>query len=113
MTLACLDISSKKSCLYRLFIYHFKAHTISNKLVLKISAQKKGKKSYDSSNMCSNFFVVSGIVPLVGYFTAPLSFLVDGPNGPHIFSYFFSAQYLGQPTSQLVIKGCTKQSKTK
>ena len=28
-----LDISSKKMCLYRLFIYHFKAHTISNKLV--------------------------------------------------------------------------------
>ena len=28
-----LDISSKKRCLYRLFIYHFKAHTISNKLV--------------------------------------------------------------------------------
>ena len=33
VTLACLDISSKKMCLYRLFIYHFKAHTISNKLV--------------------------------------------------------------------------------
>ena len=33
VTLACLDISSKKKCLYRLFIYHFKAHTISNKLV--------------------------------------------------------------------------------
>ena len=63
MTLACLDISSKKSCLYRLFIYHFKAHTITNKLVLKMSAQNKGEKSYDSSNMCSNFFVVSGIVP--------------------------------------------------
>ena len=31
--LACFDISSKKRCLYRLFIYHFKAHTISNKLV--------------------------------------------------------------------------------
>ncbi len=28
-----LDISSKKMCLYRLFIYHFKAHTIRNKLV--------------------------------------------------------------------------------
>ena len=33
VTLACLDISFKKMCLYRLFIYHFKAHTISNKLV--------------------------------------------------------------------------------
>ena len=33
VTLACLDISSKKKCLYRLLIYHFKAHTISNKLV--------------------------------------------------------------------------------
>ena len=48
MTLACLDISSKKRCLYRLFIYHFKAHTISNKLVSKVFAQKKGEKSYDS-----------------------------------------------------------------
>ena len=55
VTLACFDISSKKRCLYRLCTYHFKAHTISNKLVLKISAQKKGKKSYDSSNMCSIF----------------------------------------------------------
>ena len=36
-------------------MYHFKAHTISNKLVSKVSAQKKGGKSYDSSNMCSNF----------------------------------------------------------
>ena len=33
VTLACFDISSKKRCLYRLFIYHFKANTISNKLV--------------------------------------------------------------------------------
>ena len=41
VTLACLDISSKKRCLYRLFIYHFKAHTISNKLVSKVFAQKK------------------------------------------------------------------------
>ena len=48
MTLACLDISSKKKCLYRLFIYHFKAHTISNKLVSKVFVQKKGEKSYDS-----------------------------------------------------------------
>ena len=55
MTLACLDISSKKRCLLRLFTYHFKAHTISNKLVSKVFAQKKGEKSYDSSNMCSNF----------------------------------------------------------
>ena len=31
-TLASLDISTKKSCLYRLFTY-LKAHTISNKLV--------------------------------------------------------------------------------
>ena len=56
MTLACLDISSKKRCLYRLFIYHFKAHTISNKLVLKISAQKKGGKSYDSYKYVFKFF---------------------------------------------------------
>ena len=26
---------------------HLKAHTISNKLVSKVSAQKKGEKSYD------------------------------------------------------------------
>ena len=30
------------------FTYHRKAHTISNKLVSKESAQKKGGKSYDS-----------------------------------------------------------------
>ena len=39
---------SKKRCLYRLFIYHFKAHTISNKLVSKVFAQKREEKSYDS-----------------------------------------------------------------
>ena len=48
MILACLDISSKKRCLERLFTYHLKAHTISNKLVSKVFAQKKGEKSYDS-----------------------------------------------------------------
>ena len=52
----------------RLFTYHLKAHTISNKLVSKVFAQKKrggggGGGSYDSSNMCSNFGLVSGIVP--------------------------------------------------
>ena len=31
------------------------SHTISNKLVSKVFAQKKGEKSYDSSNMCSDF----------------------------------------------------------
>ena len=36
MTLACLDISSKKRCLWRLFTYHLKAHTISNKLVSNV-----------------------------------------------------------------------------
>ena len=30
------------------FTYHLKAHKISNKLVSKVSAQKKGGKSYDS-----------------------------------------------------------------
>ena len=48
VTLAWLDISSKKRCLQRLFISHFKAHTISNKLVSKVFAQKQGGKSYDS-----------------------------------------------------------------
>ena len=51
--LACLDISSKKRCLERHFTYHLKAHTVSNKLVIKVSAQKKGGGgggggSYDS-----------------------------------------------------------------
>ena len=55
----CLDLSSKKRCLLRLFTYHLKAHTISNKVVLKVFAQKKGGKSYDSSNMCSNFGQIS------------------------------------------------------
>ena len=32
----------------RLFTYHLKAHTISNKLVSKVFAQKKGGESYDS-----------------------------------------------------------------
>ena len=44
-----LDVSSKKRCLERHFTY-LKAHTISNKLVIKVSAQKKegGGGSYDS-----------------------------------------------------------------
>ena len=54
MTLACLNISSKKKCLKRLFTYHLKAHKISNKLVIKVSAQKKGEKVMTATNMCSN-----------------------------------------------------------
>ena len=46
--LACFDISSKKRFLYRYFTYHLKVHTISNKMVPKVSAQKKGEESYDS-----------------------------------------------------------------
>ena len=56
VTLAFLDISSKKRCLYRLFIYHFKAHTISNKLVSKVFAQKKGGKSYGSYKYVFKFW---------------------------------------------------------
>ena len=37
------------------FTYHLKAHTLSNKLVSIVFAQKKGGTSYDSSNMCSDF----------------------------------------------------------
>ena len=48
-------ISSKKRCLYRLFIYHFKAHTISNKLVSKYLHRRKGKQVMTATNMCSNF----------------------------------------------------------
>ena len=67
VTLACLDLSSKKRGLYRLFTYHRKAHTISNKLVSKVFAQKKGGRSYDRSHMYSNFgqiSVASGVVLL-------------------------------------------------
>ena len=39
----------------RVWIYHFKAHTISNKLVSKISAQKKGKKVM-TAQICVTFF---------------------------------------------------------
>ncbi len=62
MTLAFLDISSKKRCLLRLFTYHFKAHTISNKLVSKVFAQKNGEKGMTATNMCSNI-EVSGVAP--------------------------------------------------
>ena len=55
VTLACLAISSKKKCLQRLFTYHLKAHTISNKLVIEVSAQKKRGKVMTATNMCSNF----------------------------------------------------------
>ena len=38
------------------FIYHFKAHTISNKLVSKVFAQKKGGESYDSYKYVFKFW---------------------------------------------------------
>ena len=75
VTLACLDISSKKRCLYRLFIYHFKAHTISNKLVSKVFAQKKGKKSYNSSKYVFNFWWFQVSSPLKTVFNMKLTFL--------------------------------------
>ena len=62
MTLACLDISSKKRCLERLFTYHLKAHTLSNKLVSKVFAQKKGGEVL-TAQICVQISVVSGIVP--------------------------------------------------
>ena len=39
------------------------AHTISNKLVIKVSAKKKGGKSYDSYKLCVQISEVSGVVP--------------------------------------------------
>ena len=36
---------------YRDISHIIKAHTISNKLISKLSAQKKGGKSYDATNM--------------------------------------------------------------
>ena len=63
VTLACLDISSKKRCLSTLFTYHLKAHTISNKLVIKVSAQKKGRKKLWQLQICVQISVVNGIFP--------------------------------------------------
>ena len=40
---------------YRDISHHLKAHTISNKLVIKVSAQKKGGGVMTATNMCSNF----------------------------------------------------------
>ena len=74
-----LHVSSKKRCQWRLFTYHLKAHAISNKLVSKVSTQKKGGgEVMTATNMCSNFggFRCSQVVfvvlevdswPLVGY----------------------------------------------
>ena len=45
-------------------MYHFKAHTISNKLVSKVFAQKKGGKSYAATNMCYNFVGFRSSPPL-------------------------------------------------
>ena len=61
VTLSFLNISSKKRSLKRYFTYHLKAHTISNKMVSKVSAQKKGGKSYDCYK-CVQISVVSGSV---------------------------------------------------
>ena len=56
MTLACLDISSKKRCLLRLFTYDLKAHTISNKILSNVFAtDEKEKKVMTATNTCSNF----------------------------------------------------------
>ena len=44
-------------------MYHLKAHTISNKLVSKVSAQKKGEKSYDSYKYVFKFRWFRGVVP--------------------------------------------------
>ena len=55
MTLVFLDISLRKGAYRDFFIYHLKAHTISNKLVSKLFAQKKGKNVMTATNMFSNF----------------------------------------------------------
>ena len=44
---------------YRDISFHLKAHTISNKLVSKVSAQKKGEKVMAATN----YVFESGIVP--------------------------------------------------
>ena len=57
----------RKGAYIDFFIYHFKAHTISNKLISKIFAQKKGEKSYDSYKYVFKFrwFQVSSTLKLV------------------------------------------------
>ena len=42
--------------------YHLKAHTISNKLVSKVFAQKKGEKKLWQLQICVQISVVSGVV---------------------------------------------------
>ena len=67
MTLAFLHVSSKKRCLYRDFLNIILNHTISNKLVSKVSAQKKGGGGGEvktAINMCSNFGGFRGSPPL-------------------------------------------------
>ena len=64
VTHACFNISSKKRCLQRHFTYDLKAHTISNMLVIKVSAQKKGKKVMTTTNMCSNFGGLCSSLPI-------------------------------------------------
>ena len=58
------DVSSKKRCLYRHLTYHLKAHTISNKLVTKVSAQKKWGESYDSYKYVFKFLLFRAYSPL-------------------------------------------------
>ena len=53
-----------RKCAYRDFLH--KAHTISNKLVPKVSAQKKGGKSYDSYKYVFKFRWFQALSPLAG-----------------------------------------------
>ena len=43
-------------CILKYFTYHLKAHSISNKLVSKVSAQKKGGNAYDSFKYVFKFW---------------------------------------------------------
>ena len=53
--------------------YHLKAHTISNKLVSKVSAQKKGGKVM-TAQVCVQILVVTGAVPpIVGNIAAAMT----------------------------------------
>ena len=130
MTLACLGISSKKRCLHRLFIYHFKAHTISNKLVSKVFAQKKGEKSYDSYKYVFQFrrFQVKSPLsymvlqtrymvlqtPLLKLYGAPNSSIkLYGPPNSSIMLYGapnYSIKLYGPPNSSIKLYGAPNSS---
>ena len=65
MILTFLHVANKKRCIFRLFTYHLKAHTINNKLLSKLSAPKSGKKTYDSYKYMLKYWWLQEWSPLI------------------------------------------------